>query len=90
MDQPPRLLGRVAPRYPRSALERGIEADVVLSLIVDASGRVRDARVLVSAARGFDTAALEAARTLRFAPGIERGRPVAVRVTWMCRFRLEG
>ncbi|HWO08123.1 MAG TPA: TonB family protein [Polyangiaceae bacterium] len=90
VSERPRLLAQPMPRYPPRALRLGIDADVVLSLIVEASGDVGTARVLRAAGHGFDEAALAAARQLRFAPGRVSGVAVAVRVTWTCRFRASG
>lgn len=89
VEHAPRLLGAAPPAYPAQALRQGREGDVVLTLVVDAAGSVREARVLRTAGRGFDEAALAAARGLRFQPGRKGGRNVSVRVTWTCRFRLE-
>jgi len=88
LAEPPRLLGQSRPEYPALALRRGLEADVVLSLIVEPTGRVSEARVLRARGHGFDAAALAAATELRFAPGRQQGAAVRVRVKWTCRFRL--
>jgi protein TonB len=89
VDERPRLVRDVQPAYPADALRLGVEGDVVLTLVVDAAGRVTDARVTRSAGHGFDESALRVARMLRFTPGCKRGAAVPVRITWTCRFRLE-
>jgi len=89
VDQAPHLLGEARPVYPAAALRSGVEGDVVLSLVVDRTGSVTEARVTGPAGRGFDAAALAAVQHLRFRPGKRQGAPVAVSVTWTCRFRLE-
>jgi protein TonB len=83
------LLGEPRPAYPENALRLGIEGDVTLALTLDASGRVTDVRVTRSAGHGFDEAALQVARHLRFSPAQKGGAAVAVRVSWTCRFRIE-
>jgi protein TonB len=90
VSERPRLLGQPTLRYPPRALRLGINADVVLTLIVEPSGSVSAARILRPAGNGFDEAALDAAQRLRFAPGRVQGSAVAVRVTWTCRFRANG
>ena len=90
VSERPRLLGHPRLQYPPRALRLGIDADVVLSLIVEPGGNVSSARVLRPAGNGFDEAALLAAQRLRFAPGRIQGTAVAVRVTWTCRFRANG
>src|SRR5687768_18448941 len=58
----PALLEFVEAAYPKGALEQRVEARVVLSLLIDASGAVTEARVTEPAGQGFDEAALEATR----------------------------
>jgi TonB family protein len=85
---PPRLIAPVEPRYPAEAEAAGREATVVLELTVDTDGKVSEARPLAHAGFGFDEAALEAARQLRFEPGRYQGTPVSVKITWRQSFTL--
>lgn len=62
----------VPPAYPPRALGDGV---VIVELAIDASGAVKDARVVRSAG-GFDGAALDAARQWRFRPAQRAGAPV--------------
>lgn len=84
-----RVLGAVSPLYPSAARAQGVEADVVLALVVSTAGDVRDARVVQPAGHGFDEAAVHAVRTARFSPALLRGRAVAVRMRWTVSFRLQ-
>jgi periplasmic protein TonB len=76
--------------YPAAARENGLEADVLLRVLVGQSGRVEQVSVVRRAGNGFDEAAEELARRLRFRPGRRGGRTVAVWVTFPFRFRLDG
>jgi TonB family protein len=69
-------------RYPRKALDDGVRerAEVTLIVDVDAAGRVTDVRVDQGAGHGFDEAALEAARELRFDPATRDGKPLPSKV----------
>lgn len=70
------------PRYPARARRRGESGEVLLSIDVDARGRV--ARVSVASSSGskdLDRAALDAVRRWRFRPGMRDGRPVPATVT---------
>src|SRR5438132_2477046 len=62
-------------RYPRKALDDGVRerAEVSLVVDVDAEGKVTDLRVEQGAGHGFDEAALEAAREIRFDPATRDG-----------------
>lgn len=77
VDSPPRPTSRTPPRYPPRARADGVEGHVVLSLLVDASGRVEKVQVLESSPPGvFDDAALDAVRQWRFEPATYQGAPV--------------
>jgi len=61
------ILRRSPPVYPARALVRKTEGWVKLQLIIDATGKVADARVLDAKPSGvFDAAALKAVRRWRF------------------------
>lgn len=77
VDSPPRATTRIAPRYPARARADNIEGHVVLSLLIDAAGRVERAQVVESQPPGiFDDAALEAVRQWRFEPANYQGNAV--------------
>jgi len=84
----PKLTEKATPVYPPEALEAGLEASVMLELILDGEGRVTSAKVLAPAGHGFDEAAMEAALRLRFSPGTADGKPVSVKVTYRMTFKL--
>src|SRR6266849_6628684 len=84
----PRLLERVEARYPEEARLSGLTGTVVVRIVVGTDGRVISAEVVQGAGHGFDEAALEAARKLRFEPATREGRPVAVQLDYEVRFEL--
>jgi protein TonB len=80
VDVPPVPSRRTAPSYPARARRDGVEGEVRLSLLIDAGGRVTQARVLDARPPGvFDDAALAAVRSWQFQPARYKGRPVK---TW--------
>ncbi len=83
----PVLLHPAEPIYPPEAWEQDIEGDVVLLLWVDAQGRTEAAEVLSTPGHGLETAALVAAKQLRFSPAEVDGRPVPVKIRYTFRFR---
>jgi TonB family protein len=85
-DVPPTLLSTAIPEYPKAAYETGREGTVVLELVVDAEGRVMDARVTKSIPE-FDGAALACVGQWRFIPAQRRGRPVPAKVTALVIFK---
>jgi TonB family protein len=81
IDLPPDVSSRgvVPPRYPDIALMARVQGNVVLDLELDASGAVKEAEV-ASGIPLLDTAALQAARAWRFAPGASAAVPIRVRL----------
>jgi vitamin B12 transporter len=68
--------------YPPEAEQAGLEGTVVLSLRIDAAGRVESAEVATGAGHGFDEAATEAARRFEFEPAKRGGRPVPAKILY--------
>jgi TonB family protein len=89
ITKPPSLIQARKPLYPPLARERGIQGAVRIEILIDAEGRVRDARVLSGLGFGTEEAALEAARQLRFTPAEISGQPVAVKIQFKINFELE-
>ncbi len=78
------------PRYPRAARRRGIQGTVVLSVYVDALGRVANLWVFESSGyRVLDNAALEAVKKWSFEPGRKEDITVAMWVNVPVRFELQ-
>ncbi|KAA0251218.1 TonB family protein [Acidobacteria bacterium ACD] len=86
--RPPVLTRRVDPRYPETARREGIAGEVVLRVVVEASGQVGDVEVLTAAPAGLTEAAAEAVRRWEYEPALVDGRPVAVYKTIRVRFSL--
>src|SRR4051812_348506 len=85
LSKPPRLLHFVEATPPASLAE-GERADVMLTIDVDAAGKVTDVAVAKSAAPDIDEAAVAAARQFTFAPGEAGGKPVPVRISYVYHF----
>jgi TonB family protein len=83
---PPKLAGRIEPRYPPQARQLNKTATVTVRALVDENGRVERAEPSgAKAGYGFDEAALAAARAARFDPATKNGVRVkmwtALRIT---------
>jgi TonB family protein len=86
LTRPPAVVEPAVPAYPERAKSQGLSGEVVLELDVSAAGDVVDGRVVKPAGDGFDEAALEAARRLRFSPAEIDGKPSAVTLEYRFRF----
>lgn len=75
--------------YPRVAREAGKDGRVVLNLLIDESGHVRDVRLLQGAYEALNEVALRKVREAVFAPAYDAlGRAVPCEVTLPIRFEL--
>lgn len=91
MTQPrPLSRGNPAPRYPRFALRRGWEGEVVLRVRVTPSGEVDRVRVHISSGHALlDDSAVDAVRAWRFEPARRGDQPVMAVVRVPVLFRLQ-
>jgi protein TonB len=82
---------KVAPLYPESAAERGIEGYVLLEFTVTETGATADPQVIESQPQGiFDEAAKKAVLKFKYKPRVENGRPVRVdHVRHVITFKLD-
>ena len=85
---PPAIQREVKPTYTADALRRRIEGDVVLEVVVLASGAVGEIQVVRGLGYGLDQAAATAMRQWRFHPARRGGLAVDVVVEVAMEFRL--
>jgi TonB family protein len=88
VDEPPDVIQRVAPKFPFTAQELGIDGVVFLEVKVGADGAVQDALV-VEGHRLLRDEALKAVWKWKFDPARRHGEPVAAWVALPVRFTLE-
>ncbi|WP_237057224.1 energy transducer TonB [Microbulbifer sediminum] len=75
---------KVAPQYPRRALQRGIEGYAIVEYTVTKNGSVRDARVVEAftadgnATTIFNRAAVKSALKYKYKPRVVDGEPIEV------------
>ncbi len=77
-------------RYPSAAQMEKIEGLVIVTFIVDPTGKITDAKIVKSIGYGTDEEALRVvSRMPDWNPGKQNGRPVPVRFTLPIRFNLQ-
>ena len=76
------------PEYPEGMIKQGKEATVKLELFIDANGQIRNIKILESAGKDFDRAALNAAHASTFVAANVNGKPVPALMTMPVRFTL--
>lgn len=88
VSQMPRVLSEVQPIYPKIAREKQMEGVVVLDVLIDELGNVRQVTVIESE-EVFKAAAIEAMKKFKFTPANVNGLAVAVKIRYVIRFKLE-
>src|SRR5256885_1139614 len=87
LAEAPRVLNRdqvdIRRYYPKEALQRGVEGEVVLRLTIDSDGSIAEASVVRDPGEGLGAAALRAVREFRFAPGKVGASPVATAIPFL-------
>lgn len=75
--------GYVGGAYPAEARRLGIEGDLHVRVVVDAQGRVVEAKLLDSLGHGLDELALQRAKVMEFDPAVDTsGRTVTAQLVW--------
>ncbi|MBW2263204.1 MAG: TonB-dependent receptor, partial [Deltaproteobacteria bacterium] len=84
--EPPVLIEFVPAQYPEEAFAKGLKADVILAIKIDAEGFVTSVDVVTPAGSGFDEAAVDAAWEFRFEPATADGEPIESVIEYRYRF----
>ncbi len=77
-SEPPVLVSRVDARYPEAAHRMNLSGEVMLRIVVEASGSVGRIDVLTAGPAGMTEAAVDAVRRWTYRPARVHGEPVAV------------
>lgn len=85
---PPRLVQHQEPEYSEHARKKKISGTVVLSIIIDSAGTVRDAKVKQSLEPTLDQQAIAAVDRWKFQPATKGGEPIAVEMEVETSFRI--
>ena len=85
----PKLVHFVSADYPVDAQKAGLQADVILRLTIDETGKVTEAEVIEPAGHGFDEAAQAAALQFVFDPGQRDGVAIKTRIKYKYSFTLK-
>jgi protein TonB len=88
VSEMPRVLSEVRPTYPKEAKERELEGTVVLDVLIDDQGKVRQVSVIEGESL-FRNEAIVAMKKFLFKPAKVEGRSVAVRIRYSLKFLLE-
>jgi protein TonB len=84
----PTVLYQVDPEYSEEARKAKYNGTVLLKVVVDITGHVRNVQVIRGVGMGLDEKAIEAVNKWKFKPGMKNGQPVAVMANIEVNFRL--
>ncbi|MHB1156166.1 MAG: energy transducer TonB [Phycisphaerales bacterium] len=87
IDQKPRAVFQSAPLYPAELRSKKIEGVATIIFIVNAAGKVENARVEKSTHPAFSKPALDAVRKWKFEPAVRAGQRVACKMRVPVRFQ---
>jgi periplasmic protein TonB len=79
LDQPPVPRVQIRPNYPLEMSRAGINGEVVVGLVIDSEGNVRNPYIISSTHREFESEALRAISRWKFKPGRKNGVDVSTR-----------
>jgi TonB family protein len=85
----PVLKTEVRVPYPPVSRKQGVQGAVIMNLLIDESGKVREAAVIEGPNTELNAAAMAAAKGFQFSPAMIQQKPVAVRIRYIYRFVLE-
>jgi TonB family protein len=71
----PEIVSKPLPVYTDEARKLRVEGEVLLEVVLEASGKVRVVRVVRGLGHGLDEAAVRAAEGIRFKPSLRDGQP---------------
>lgn len=77
VDRPPKAASQLAPIYPRGLRYAGMKGESLVEFIIDADGKVQNARIVKTTHSELGDSALESVRRWTFEPAIKGGKPVA-------------
>ncbi len=85
----PKLSSEYRIPYPPEAKKKGIQGPVVMDLLIDANGTVRDVKLISSPSPLLSESALAAIKNFKFIPAQIKDKSVAIRIRYSYRFVLE-
>jgi TonB family protein len=85
----PVLKAEVRIPYPADSKQKGIQGAVVMDILIDAFGKVRQVILVDGPAPDLNDAAVKATKSFEFSPAYIQHNPVAVRIRYAYRFVLE-
>lgn len=84
----PKVSKEVKASYPTEAKNAGVDGPVVLDVLIDRTGRVREVKIVSGPGFGLNESAIEALKKFEFQPAQKGAESVAVKIRYTYRFKL--
>src|SRR5262250_873562 len=75
----PKITYRESPKYTKMARDNIVHGTVAVSVVFRVGGNISDIKMVSGLPDGLIESAIEAAKKIRFEPGMRNGQPVSVR-----------
>ncbi|UXR64118.1 TonB family protein [Bdellovibrio bacteriovorus] len=85
----PKVKHEVKAQYPAEAKKAGIDGPVLLEILIDREGQVRQVTVISGPGHGLNESAVAALKSFEFQPAFKGKESVAVKIRYTYRFKLE-
>ena len=85
--QPPRILSQTSPEYPLIARQAGIQGEVIITAIIDSTGKVIDMKIVSGPPLLYESA-MKALANWKFEPTYLNGEPVPIKWNVSVHFRI--
>lgn len=85
----PKVKREVKAQYPAEAKTAGVDGPVLLEILIDREGQVRQVKVISGPGHGLNESAVAALKNFEFQPAFKGKESVAVKIRYTYRFKLE-
>ncbi len=88
VTQFPKVSREIKATYPEEAKAAGVDGPVVMEILIDRTGKVRDVKVVSGPGYGLNESAVKAIKQFEFTPALKETSAVAVKIRYTYRFKL--
>jgi protein TonB len=84
----PHIISKPEPGYTEEARRKHVSGRITVEVVLCSTGKVTDVVVIEGLPHGLNEKAIEAARRIKFEPGVKDGEPVSVKVRVLYGFEI--
>lgn len=84
----PKVTREIKASYPEEAKAAGVDGPVVMEILIDPTGKVREVKLISGPGYGLNESAVKAMKEFEFTPALKDTSAVAVKIRYTYRFKL--